>query len=79
MEVAEQKREGADALFRSSGYEIKRSPTPMESWTATWDVIVAPLARSRTDLTQEPPTDCIPIRATGEDTASLRGYQDVAG
>ncbi len=42
IEVAKQMKEEAEALFRSSGYEIKQSPTTMEAWTATWDVISAP-------------------------------------
>ena len=40
--VAEQMKKGAEALFGSSGYEIKRSRMTMEGWTATWDVISAP-------------------------------------
>jgi hypothetical protein len=46
IEVAEQMEGDAEALFRSSGYEIKQSPTAMEAWTATWDVIVAPVSSS---------------------------------
>jgi hypothetical protein len=39
MDAAAQMKEAAEALLHSSGYEIRRSPTTMQGWTATWDVI----------------------------------------
>jgi hypothetical protein len=42
IDAAEQMKEGAEALFRSSGYEVKQSPTTMDDWTATWEVVNAP-------------------------------------
>jgi len=42
MEAAEQMKEASEALLRSSGYEIRQSPTTMQGWTATWDVIDTP-------------------------------------
>jgi hypothetical protein len=41
-QAGEKMKHDAEALFRSSGYEIKQSPTAMDGWTATWEVIIAP-------------------------------------
>jgi len=42
MEATGQMKEAAEALLRSSGYEIRQSPTTMQGWTATWNVIETP-------------------------------------
>ena len=58
MGVTEQKQKQAEALFRSSGYKIKRCPMPMESWTATWGCDCRPWPGLGTGLAQKSPTDC---------------------
>jgi hypothetical protein len=42
LELAEQMKESAEALFRSSGYKVEQTVTTVEDWTATWDILHVP-------------------------------------